>query len=274
MNVAVSGGGKSGLGPSNLSGYLELVGAILKRGYTCTSFDEFDPTRRHLILRHDVDIDLECAVKMAQVEAAQGWCSTYFVLLGSEFYNLFSAAGRAALAAIVSRGHTVALHFDRAVYPDGTDLEQAASSECAILAGLIDAPVRVTAAHRPGATWPAILGASADFAGRAHAYQARYFREAGYVADSAGHWLYGHPLDHPALLDGVGLQLLTHPYLWTDMVKPDRNNRISARLLRRAQVLEAEAMRNFSGYTPESSVQHISGRRNQKRSDASNTKTS
>ena len=192
-----------------------------------------------------------------------------FRLAGVGFYNLFSTAGRAALAAIASPGHAVGLHFDRAVYPDGTDLEQAAASECAILAGLIDAPVRITAAHRPGATWPAILGTPTDFAGRAHAYQARYFKEAGYVADSAGHWLYGHPLDHPALRAGMGLQLLTHPYLWVDKVEPGRDDRISARLLRRAQVLEIEAKRNFSGYAPGSSVLQISGRRDQTDSEAS-----
>ncbi|MBL0965543.1 MAG: hypothetical protein IBJ05_01670 [Blastomonas sp.] len=269
MNAPESQRENSAHGPSDLSGYLDLVTAILKQGYACTSFDGFDPTLRHLILRHDVDLDLECAVTMALAEAERDWRATYFVLLGSEFYNLFSVAGRAALATIVSRGHTVGLHFDPAVYPDGTDLEQAAASECAILAGLIDAPVRITAAHRPGATWPAILGTPADFAGRAHAYQARYFKEAGYVADSAGHWLYGHPLDHPALRAGAGLQLLTHPYLWVDAVGPGRDDRISARLLRRAHVLEVEAKRNFSGYVPRPSVPKISGSRDEADSDAS-----
>lgn len=269
MNAPYPRGSKNAHGPSNLSGYLDLVTAILKQGYACTSFDGFDPTRRHLILRHDVDIDLECAVKMALAEAARGWRATYFVLLGSEFYNLLSAAGRGALAAILSGGHSVGLHFDPSVYPDGTDLEEAAANECAILASLIDAPVRITAAHRPGATWPAILGTPADFAGRAHAYQARFFKEAGYVADSAGHWLYGHPLDHPALCAGVGLQLLTHPYLWVDLVEPGRDDRITARLLRRAEVLEIEAKRNFSGYVPRPSVLQISDRRDPKGSEAS-----
>ena len=77
----------------SLSHYAELLAAARAGGYRFAGFDGA-PADGDLILRHDVDLSLEAAVAMAEVEAEAGAWSTWFLMTRSVFYNLDSAAGR------------------------------------------------------------------------------------------------------------------------------------------------------------------------------------
>lgn len=196
-----------------LDGYRTLLEAFLARGYRAVSFAEAAADHRHLVLRHDLDVSLEAALPLARLEQELGLRATYFVLLSSELYNPAAPPARRVLAALVAQGHAVGLHFDPAAYgQEGADLEEAARSECSLLESLSGRPVEVISFHRPK---PDFLGRPGCFAGRRHAYESRFFRDMGYCSDSRGAWHHGHPLDHPALAEGRGLQLLTHPVWWT-----------------------------------------------------------
>ena len=200
--------------PSEFStaAYAALVRAFLSRDYAVRGFADADPDSRHLILRHDIDMSLEAAVPIAEVEAALGVSSVYFVLVRSELYNPFAPAGAAALARIGSLGHEIGLHFDAALYTEAA-LEESAVRECALLETFIERPVRTISFHRPHA---ALLGRAGLLAGRRHAYEPHFFRDMGYSSDSRGGWRHGHPLKHEAVSAGRALQLLTHPIWWQD----------------------------------------------------------
>lgn len=192
--------------------YANLIDAFRALDYSCVDFATAEPQQRHLILRHDVDMSLELALDMAMLEAELQVQSIYFVLMGSEFYNLFSRIGRRSLAAIIRVGHQIGLHFDPSLYPAGrAELDTAAAEEVAILQDLLGQPVKMLSFHRPA---QALLGDPDLVGGVAHAYQPRFFKSMGYVSDSRGRWGHGHPLDHAAIADGKALQLLTHPIWW------------------------------------------------------------
>ena len=70
--------------------------------------------RGDLLLRHDVDLSLDAALRMAELEAEAGATATYFLMTESVFYNLASREGTAALDRLRALGHRVGLH---AVYP-------------------------------------------------------------------------------------------------------------------------------------------------------------
>ncbi|MBL27191.1 MAG: hypothetical protein CMM50_06535 [Rhodospirillaceae bacterium] len=194
-----------------LEGYRALIAALMDRGYAVVDFADARPEARHLILRHDVDMSLDAALAVAEVEAAMGFSAHYFVLLRSELYNPFAPAAMTAMRRLLSLGHRVGLHFDGAAH--GSDaIDAAVADECALLETLTGAPVTMVSFHRPAA---GLLGHAAALAGRAHAYQPRFFSEMGYCSDSRGQWGHGHPLEHPAVADGRALQLLTHPIWWT-----------------------------------------------------------
>ena len=174
----------------DLEHYRELLAAGRAGGYRFAFFDR-DPQPGDLLLRHDVDLSLEAAVELAELEAELGAAATYFLMTESVFYNLGSPVGEQTLERLRALGHRVGLH---AVYPR------------AELDGRFDP---VVAWHNPE---PEFMTAPVD--GAANAMEPRFFAPARYRSDSNQRWRSGCP--HEALARGEleWLQLLTHPEIW------------------------------------------------------------
>jgi hypothetical protein len=197
----------------SLESYCDLVRALGSESYTVADFESFDPEKRHLLLRHDVDLSLSRAVEMAEAEAAIGVTSSYFVLLNTEMYNAHSASGRRALRRLTDLGHRIGLHLDHNGVADGdlAALDGVAKRECEALEDLVGSAVRAITFHRP-AKW--LLGLSVDIAGRRQGYHPRFFGPDRYCSDSEGRFRFHVPLEHPAVKDGRALHLATHPIWW------------------------------------------------------------
>jgi hypothetical protein len=170
--------------------YRELLGAAREGGYRFAGFDR-PPSDGDLLLRHDVDLSLEAAVSLAEVEAEVGAWSTWFLMTRSVFYNLDSPVGRSAVARLRELGHRVAHH---AVWPE-VDLDER-----------FDA---VVAWHNPD---PAYMSAPVD--GAANVMTAPWFDPEHYRSDSNAHWRHGCPHDSLAAGELTWLQLLIHPEIW------------------------------------------------------------
>ena len=233
--------------PFDRQGYTRLIGDFLRRGYAAMGFDDVEPKRPHLVLRHDLDMSLAAGVEIGEGEVELGVAAHYFVLMRSELYNPGSGEGRRALRRLIALGHRVGLHFDPALYDDDDDaLEAGCAEECVALEFLLGAPVRMVSFHRPR---PRLLGLTRQFAGRPHTYEPRFFHDIGYCSDSRGEWGQGHPLYHPAVNEGRALQLLTHPIWWTGSARTPPA-RLHEFIAERAQELEAEVERNCTAYQP------------------------
>ncbi len=228
------------------AGYRALVEALLARGYEAIGYADADPDAAHLILRHDVDMSLQAAVALAEVERAMDVSAHYFVLLRTEMYNPHSAAGQAAVRRLAALGHRVGLHLDASLYEaDLASLDRAAAEECAILEQIAGAPVDLISFHRPA---PALLGHPARLAGRRHAYEPAFFADMGYCSDSRGGWHHGHPLDHEAVAEGRALQLLTHPIWWVGERAAPVQERLEGFAAARHRLLLDQLARNCSAF--------------------------
>jgi len=97
----------------SLAHYRELLEAAKAGGYRFVGFDR-PPEPGDLVVRHDVDLSLDAAVRMAEVEAEAGVSSTWFLMTRSVFYNLLSEEGERALARLRELGGRIAHH---AVWP-------------------------------------------------------------------------------------------------------------------------------------------------------------
>jgi hypothetical protein len=174
----------------DLEHYGELVEAARAGGYRFALFDH-DPRPGDVLLRHDVDLSLEAAVELAELEADLEAAATYFLMTESVFYNLSSRVGERALERLRALGHRVGLH---AVYPR------------AELDGRFDP---IVAWHNPE---PEFMTATVD--GAANAMEPRFFAPERYRSDSNQRWREGCP--HEALARGEfeWLQVLTHPEIW------------------------------------------------------------
>ncbi|MDP9492495.1 MAG: hypothetical protein M3P42_09920 [Actinomycetota bacterium] len=174
----------------SLEHYRELLQAARDGGYRWAVFGE-EPEPGDLILRHDVDLSLEAALRMAELEAEIGARSTYFLMTQSVFYNLGSSEGRRALNRLRELDHGVGLH---AVWPN---IE------------LDDRFDPVVAWHNPNPDYMSEL-----VEGAVNVMQPPYFEADHYRSDSNQRWRHGCP--HDELRNGSfeWLQLLIHPEVW------------------------------------------------------------
>ncbi len=229
--------------------YAALIDSLRARGYEGRDFFTVRPEARHLVLRHDIDVSLDAALAMAEFEVKLGLRATYFVLLRCELYNPFAEAGRKVLRHLGALGHEVGLHFDAALVDGGMEaLDQAAAEECAMLEGLIDRPVRIISFHRPA---QALLGLARPLAGRAHAYEPRFFKAIGYCSDSRGAFHHGDPSSHPAVMAGTALQLLTHPIWWMAEAGIDATDRLERYVTGRSAAMRRALATMIESYDPQ-----------------------
>lgn len=199
-------------------GYQALITGFKDRGYRVVGYEAIQPLQQHIVLRHDIDMSIEAAVRTAYIEADLDVSAYYFVLLRSELYNPYSESNRNSLRNILALGHKIGLHLDASMYTsDWSGLEAAAKEECAILESIIQEKVDLISFHRPHQN---LLGNAQSLAGRMHTYQPRFFQEIGYCSDSRGGWHHGHPFDHDAVKGKKAIQLLTHPIWWDGEAVP------------------------------------------------------
>jgi hypothetical protein len=174
----------------SLEHYGELLDAAKAGGYRFAFFDA-EPEAGDLLLRHDVDLSLEAAVRLAELEAGAGVAATYFLMTQSVFYNLASPEGLRALNRLRELGHGVGLH---AVWP-GAELDERFDP--------------VVAWHNPN---PDYMSEPLD--GVVNVMQPPFFDADHYRSDSNQRWRFGCPHEQLARAEFAWLQLLTHPEIW------------------------------------------------------------
>lgn len=229
----------------SVSSYGALVETFLARGYEVRGYTDTRPDARHLILRHDIDISPVAGLVIAEKEADMNVAASYFVRMRSTLYNPYSPDNHAAICRIQALGHSIGLHFDAALYDDAGSLHAAAGQECQALESMLGHSVSMISFHRPAEF---LLGLNENIAGRAHTYEARFFKDIGYCSDSRGDWYHGHPLDHEALAEGRAMQLLTHPVWWTNDPTIAVRRRLDTWLLERTNEMRRELEADIQTY--------------------------
>lgn len=237
-----------------VGGYEALLRALSDHGYVSRRYQDVDPARRDVVLRHDIDFSPVHALAQADVEASLGMRASYFFLTRTTFYEIESESTLSVMRRLTDLGHEVALHFDAALYPDDPAvLDREAARECAILEGLLGKPVEVLSFHRPAKS---LLNCSGAVGGRIHTYQPRFFKEIGYCSDSRGLWRFGAPLDHPAVREGRAIQLLTHPIWWSHDTPRTRDAVLADLAAGKGAEFRAAIAETVTGYDPETGVIH------------------
>jgi hypothetical protein len=197
----------------DLGHYRELLDAAKDGGYRFAFFDR-EPAAGDLLLRHDVDLSLDAALALGELEAQAGAAATYFLMTRSVFYNLASVEGERALSRLRELGHRIGLH---AVYPQ-LDFD--------------DRFDPVVAWHNPD---PEFMREPLD--GAVNVMQAPYFDPDHYRSDSNQHWRSGCPHEDLSARRFEWLQLLTHPEIWAYPGRTMRETMLS--------MLEAEHERDL-----------------------------
>jgi len=174
----------------DLGHYRELLEAARAGGYRFARFGD-EPERGDLFLRHDVDLSLDAALTMAELETEVDVQATYLLMTESVFYNLASVEGAAAVERLRELGHPVGLH---AVHPN----------------------VALDERFDPVVSWhnPKPEYMSEKIPGALNVYAERYFSPQTYRSDSNQRWRSGCPHEELRAGSFPWLQILVHPEIW------------------------------------------------------------
>lgn len=232
--------------------YRRMLGELEHAGYAFAPFGEAErllkENKRFVLLRHDVDFDLDTACRMARLEAGMGVQSTYFIMARTPFYNILDAEAGRMVREILALGHHLGLHFDLAACAPGEDVAAACRRERELLSTWFGLPVEIVSFHRPNER--VMSGDPALSAPIPHTYMPLYRDPICYLSDSQGLWRQGHPLESEAFRAGRPLQLLVHP-IWYDET-PQRRTELLDRLLdRQAEHLRRRLAENCIVYRME-----------------------
>lgn len=215
--------------------YRDLLRLLKCRSYRFFRFG-YNGAARHVLWRHDVDVSMHRAARLAEIEAEEGAVATYFLNPRSDFYNLLEPEIAALIKRIVAAGHEIGLHFDASGFSvtqwTGKTLARAIARERRLLEAILEKSVRAISWHNPD------LSNLLDFqdemtGGLINAYSAILRRDYVYGSDSNGYWRF-KPMNELIAEGHCKLHLLTHPEWWTPESLPP-SKRIDRAIMGRAR---------------------------------------
>ena len=187
------------------------------------------------VVRHDIEFSIDRALKMARIETEElGITSTYTVQLRNNTYNALSQKNIEIVQEIKNLGHSIGLHQNPPKMSD-EKLVEYIQKDIETLEHYYGFEVDRYAFHRCGSN-PGILEKYVEVPNKINCYAKEFFHyfkgsppeklRVYYVGDSNHKWKYGYPLEFD--FNKVNkIQLLTHPYSWTEHGYGNSSNFVS-----------------------------------------------
>jgi hypothetical protein len=202
--------------------YTNILRELKRKNYQFIGFGQAEQflarNESFVLLRHDIDMDVSATLPMAYLEAEEGIQSTYFFLVCSDFYNIFSNESSKVLRELTRLGHTINVHFDCAIYPEisPANIRGYVWPEVKLFETWYNTKVDVISFHRPGNLE---LDNNIDLSPIRHTHEDIFFRKMDFCSDSRGIWRYGYPLESQTYITGGPMQLLVHPIWWNNVAE-------------------------------------------------------
>lgn len=222
----------------NLGTYSRLVSLALTR-WPFETYDNLESKKRFILWRHDCDMSLNRAVRLAEIDAELGITSTFFLHPRSEFYNLLETRQVLLARRIVELGHRVGLHLDTSAHlhlRSEDDLIKAVLNDAKIVEEVVNSNINVFSFHNPDE--------------RTTGFRARYYGDylncysdwmaanVAYGSDSNGYWRHDPLQDTLEKSDADRVQILTHPEWWLSEEVSPRDRVLRAVYGRAIRVME------------------------------------
>lgn len=196
------------------AGYADLLRYLRGLGYALLPFRDGVPLvaarQRVCLLRHDVDLSPQCALRLARIEAAENVRSTYFFLVNSDFYSVASRVTEAALREIVALGHEIGFHWWASRYPaPAAEFDKLFQLHVRLLEAVAGTSIVSAAQHDPTSENPRVISHLVPH----NAYDPRYIRDIAYLSDS--NRAFRTPVTSLAATRPAAMQINLHPLFWT-----------------------------------------------------------
>lgn len=224
-----------------LDNYKRLIKLAKEKGFHFILHkDEFNPMRKDIIWRHDVEFEPDVALKMAQIEHEESVQATYFFQLHCPYYNVLDPHYREVFHDIKNLGHHVGLHFDSAYWGinDENQLNDYIILDKEYLEKNMDVEIDTFSFHNTTPFTQSCL--QYKYGGLINVYSSYFKEHYSYCGDSLGYWRFDR-LEDVLNDDKVQhLQVLTHDANWSDEVLSPRKRLAKAMLGRAERLIEEQ----------------------------------
>jgi hypothetical protein len=206
-----------------IENYKNVIQLAIDRGFQFILHkDEFNPERKDVIWRHDVEFSTEVALKMAEIENRAGVRTTYFFQLHTDHYNILSKYHSDILREIKKLGHHIGLHFDSHYYSIVSEykLDKYIRLDAEYFENVFDVKLDTFSFHN---TSSFILSCEDyKYGGLINVYSSNFKTKYNYCSDSNGHWRFeklDEVLNDPSVRH---LHVLIHDGMWSEEVLSPR----------------------------------------------------
>lgn len=187
----------------------------MKKSFKFSNFQDY--SSNDIILRHDVDVSLEAALKIAETENELGICSTFFILFHAELYNPFSLNSSKIVSKLIQMGHKIGLHYHNTFFVENNlDPTTTIAKEIELMESHYNTSISVISAHDPRINKQISLKLPN---GVVDAYSEKFVKNRKYLSDSVQNWREGCLCQNYSKYEKF--QVLIHPVWWTE----DNKNR-------------------------------------------------
>ena len=197
--------------------YIKILSLLENKFQFCSFYESIRYIGKYadppiVLLRHDVDLDVDKALIMAKIEANMGISSCFMFLTNCPFYSINDSSVISAIQNIREMGHEIGLHYDSHQCKDTGSNIDLIEAECYNLESSIGSIISSISFHRP---LPKYINGPTFINGRVNAYASGLMES--YLSDSKGRWRDGEPISIIENYEKHGiLQLLVHPIWWGD----------------------------------------------------------
>jgi len=190
------------------------IAATIRQSHQTLSFGEVHALGaalmeipKFVIMRHDVEFSVPAAVRLAEIDAAEGVRSTFFLLQTSD-YNPFEEEEAHGIRRILDLGHDIGLHYDAALLERlDVDVDRVLKAQIALFEAFFDTTVFAMSSHMPMRS-----GRTFAVPGVIDVYDPRFMVDIKYLSDSTQQWREG--VVTASLSRHARIHLLTHEYIW------------------------------------------------------------
>lgn len=230
-----------------------------KQHYKFYGYEDIPVFNNGVIWRHDIDYSVNRAYRLSEIEKGYDVKATYFVMLHSEFYNIFEKDIGKLLRGIVRNGGSIGLHFEPAYY-DLTDkdilkMNDDIKREKELLETIIECPITSFSFHNPDVNGDFTNLEDEIIGGLINVYSKKIRTKFRYCSDSNGYWRFSRLEDFLKEQSGkenAKLHILTHPAWWQDTVMTPRE-----RIVRCVEGRAKSVMKNYDSQLEKNNRENI-----------------
>ncbi len=161
-----------------------------------------------ILVRHDIDYSLDMAYQFSRFEKKKNIYSTYYVLLTTDIYNVFSLKSQTQINEMLSDGFEIGLHFDPVAYGDLNEkqLLNRMKIEINMFEEFYNTKIYSYSMHNPSTS-----GIYLNYSNLINAYDTKIFSDENYISDSSYSFRGKNPKEFLSKSKNELIQFLTHP---------------------------------------------------------------